>query len=117
MGSGWLIAPPPLHGPSLNLHLLGPTLFDLKYVNDHRANGLQVFHRPDSSRLAGGTSVDSSSSGGVAHGGGGGGAAASSPSSLQLPEPFLLYASEVKLMSLGGVRLGGGDPVNEYMKD
>ena len=101
MGSGWLIAPPPLNGPSLNLHLLGPTLFDLKYVNDHRGNGLRVFNSPSSDRR--------DSGGGYL---GGSGTASSSSSSLLLPEPFLLCASEVILMSLGGVRLGGGDPVN-----
>ena len=102
MGSGWLIAPPPLNGPSLNLHLLVPTLFDLKYVNDHRGNGLRVFNSPSSDRR--------DSGGGYL--GGSGTASSSSSSSLRLPEPFLLCASEVKLMSLGGVRLGGGDPVN-----
>ena len=103
MGSGWLIAPPPLNGPSLNLHLLGPTLFDLKYVNDHRGNGLRVFNSPSSDRR---------DSGGGYLGGSGTASSSSSSSLLLLPEPFLLCASEVKLMSLGGVRLGGGDPVN-----
>jgi hypothetical protein len=74
----------------------------LKYVNDHRGNGLRVFNSPSSDRR--------DSGGGYL--GGSGTASSSSSSSLLLPEPFLLYASEVKLMSLGGVRLGGGDPVN-----
>lgn len=86
IGSGWLLAPPPRDGPPLNLHLLGPTLFDLPYANDHRGAGT------------------GSSTNGVRRSAGG---MAVQP----LPEPVLTLAGGVQLAALGGVRLGGGDPV------
>ena len=33
VGSGWLLAPPARDGPPLDLHLLGPTPFDLDYLS------------------------------------------------------------------------------------
>ena len=47
VGSGWLLAPPPLHGPPLRLHLLGPTPFDLAYDHDHRGGPSAALAEPE----------------------------------------------------------------------